>query len=804
MTQRNNLFQTVGTVSLVSSKPGEFVFSNDFAHFTLTWYRPDLVRVRIRKQSQAPEPVSYAVVAEPQQVGVRTSEDGDKCLFTSSSLQVEVEMNPLRIVFRDLEGNVLNEDDPLGAGWIGQQQVSVYKKLREDERFIGMGEKTGGLDRRGNAYVHWNTDTFGYATNADPLYLSTPFYIGLTGGRSYGIFLDNTHRSTFNFGATTERFSWFSAEDGELDYYFFSGSVSEIIEGYSWLTGKMPLPPKWSLGYQQCRYSYYPEHEVLNMAQTFREKQIPADVIYLDIHYMDGYRVFSFHPERFPDPKGMMEKLHAMGFHVVLIVDPGIKRDPEYAAFKSGEEGGHFVKHPDGDPYYGQVWPGWSAFPDFTDPAARDWWAEQFSIYTEAGIDGFWNDMNEPAAWGQSLPGLLEFSWEGHKTTLLQARNVYGSNMAMATRQGAEQLLGRRPFVLTRAGFSGVQRHAAIWTGDNVASDDHLLAGVRLVNSLGLAGIAFAGYDVGGFAGEASPHLYVRWIQIGAFSPFFRGHSAVNTRDSEPWSYGEECEEISRNYIGLRYQLMPYIFSCMYEAHETGMPLQRSLAIDFSDEPEIFQSGYDNEYLFGPSFLVVPVDSTRDMQRIYLPKGTWYGLLDDAVHRGGKSMIVDTPIETLPIYVRGGTVTAMQSLVQSIGEQPERILYLHAYAGGHETFEFTLYDDQDQLAPAEDGGFWKRKLVFHPGKSELILGENEGKWAGNFDTVRLHLHGYPSSLSFNVNGVAQKGFSTDVKWIEPISQFDPQGPEMSEETVIRDIPAIDFELEAGTVSISWS
>lgn len=802
MTARRNLFQPFGTVSHSSHEGGEFVFSNDYAIARITFYRDDLVRIRIRKQNQSAEPVSYAVVQEPGDIAVEQEQKADKWILHAGAMSVEVELDSFRLVFRAADGTILNEDDPLSVGWIGQQG-SVYKKLREDERFIGMGEKTGGLDRRGNAYVHWNTDDFAYDPDADPLYLSTPFFIGLTNGKSYGIFLDNSHRSTFNFGASSDRFSWFSVEDGELDYYFFSGEVSQIVQSYAWLTGKMPLPPKWSLGYQQCRYSYYPEHEVLNMARNFRERQIPADVIYLDIHYMDGYRVFTFHPDRFPDPKGMMDKLHEMGFHVVLIVDPGIKRDPNYAAYQSGLEGQHFVNHPDGQPYFGQVWPGWSAFPDFTDPKTRTWWGGQFDVYTDAGIDGFWNDMNEPAAWGQSLPGLLEFNWEGHGASFLQARNVYGSNMARATREGTEKLLGKRPFVLTRAGFSGVQRYAAVWTGDNVATDEHMMAGVRLVNSLGLTGVAYAGYDVGGFAGEASPELYARWIQIGAFSPFFRGHSAVNTRDSEPWSYGEQCEEIARNFIGLRYQLMPYIFSCMYEAHISGLPLQRSLAFDYSDDPNIYVAGNDNEYLFGPSILVAPVDSRRDMAKVYLPEGEWYGFFDDVRHEGGQSIVVDTPIESLPLFVRGGTVTAMQSLVQSIAEAPEQVLHLHAYAGGEGHFSFTLYDDKDQLDPEGDKAFWKRTLTFDAVGKVLSIGENEGEWKGLFSSVRLHLHGYEAPGAFVVNGNSVQVERRDVKWIEPISQFDPQGPEKGADIKLSDLPTVEFDLGTAALEVRW-
>lgn len=791
-----SLYRQVGPVQFVERVDNAFIFENDFAHITLTFYRADVVRVRIRRQDQDPEPISMAVVAEPEPFEVEMSEENGRYRLAPAGglLTGFVDSSShFGIRFEDGDGNVINEDDSLSTGWQGER-VTTYKKLQEGERFIGLGEKTGPLDRRGNAYVHWNTDDFAYPYDADPLYLSTPFYMGLHNGQSYGIFFDNTHRSEVNFGASTERFSWFAADYGEMDYYFFSGSVANILQNYSWLTGKMPLPPKWSLGYQQCRYSYYPDTELLSVARTFREKNIPADVVYLDIHYMDGYRVFTFHPERFPDPAETMRQLKEMGFHVVVIVDPGIKRDDQYASYQSGMEDNHFVKLPDGDVYYGQVWPGWSAFPDFTTQRTRDWWADQFNAYTDVGIDGFWNDMNEPAAWGHSLPRNIEFDWEGHRASFLQAKNTYGMKMAQATRQGAEHYLEKRPFILNRAGFAGVQRYAAIWTGDNVANDNHMFSGIRMVTSLGLTGIAYSGYDVGGFAGEASPEMYTRWIQVGAFSPFFRGHTVVNSRDSEPWSYGEQSEEINRNFIGLRYRLMPYIFSCMYDAHKTGMPLARSLAIDHSTEAEIYDSLFENQYGFGPSILVAPVDSTRDMMKVYLPKGNWYDLLTGEAKGGGEVIIEDTPIERIPLYVRGGSLLALQSLVQSLSETPDDTLELHAYAGGDSVFEFTLYDDQDQQDPESEGGFWKHQLSFDSASRSLNIGENQGQWAGLFTKIRLYVHGFEDVATFEVGGQEHEAERTDFNWVEPISKFDPTGPEKSPLYSYKNVPYVEFDL----------
>jgi alpha-glucosidase len=323
----------------------------------------------------------------------------------------------------------------------------------------------------------------------------------------YGIFFDNTSRSKFDFGASSDNTSSsFSAVDGEMNYYFIGGStVAGILASYAGLTGRMNLPPLWSLGYQQCRWSYYPDTEVLNLARTFRERRVPADVIYLDIHYMDAYKIFTWHPERFSRPKAMLDTLRSMGFHVVTIVDPGIKIDTGYVAHDEGVKNDYFIKYPDGRKYIGSVWPGRCYFPDFTSEPVRKWWGASFARLIEPGVEGFWNDMNEPAVWGQNIPDLVQVNYDGEQATMRQAHNIYGMEMARSTYEGSKALLGgKRPFVLTRAGYSGVQRYSAIWTGDNVPTDEHMMLGVRLVNSMGLAGMPFSGPDVGGFSGDAT------------------------------------------------------------------------------------------------------------------------------------------------------------------------------------------------------------------------------------------------------------------------------------------------------------
>ncbi|HET9487540.1 MAG TPA: TIM-barrel domain-containing protein, partial [Chryseosolibacter sp.] len=462
----------------------------EHGRFLVTIYQASIFRIQLTRDDFF-EDFSYSVIASPGRVEWDAQDDGQVIRLTTTRLVLVIKKNPLTFHFEDHQGEIINQDEEaFGTTWIGEQ-VTTYKKLQEGERFIGLGEKTGPLDRRGFGYTNWNTDNFGYTAGSDPLYCSTPFYIGIHHQLCYGIFFDNTHKTFFNFGASNDRFASFSADTGEMNYYFMHGNaVSDILEQYTFLTGRMEMPPLWSIGYQQCRYSYYPDKEVINVANTFREKDIPADAIVFDIHYMEQYKIFTWSKKDFSDPASLLAQLRQLGFNVVVMCDPGIKVEKDYHAYEDGIKEDVFIKYPDGSPYTGQVWPGWCHFPDFTKPATRAWWKDQFRDYVSQGINGYWNDMNEIATWGNMLPENIEMDFEGEKSTLRRGRNIYGFQMARSTYEGTKALMdNRRPFNLTRSGFSGIQRYAAVWTGDNVAYDEHMMLGVRLVTSMGLTGI---------------------------------------------------------------------------------------------------------------------------------------------------------------------------------------------------------------------------------------------------------------------------------------------------------------------------
>ncbi|MEO5599552.1 MAG: glycoside hydrolase family 31 protein [Cyclobacteriaceae bacterium] len=775
--------------------------TTEHSKFLVTIYDDGVIRIQLTREEFF-EDFSYATIASPQERIWEVADGTESILMTTAKLRVIINKDPLSFHFQTLTGETINQDEEnFSTSWIGEQ-VTTYKKIQEGERFVGLGEKTGPLDRRGHGYTNWNTDNFGYTSGSDPLYCSIPFYMGIHHNLVYGIFFDNSHKTFFNFGASNNRFSSFCADTGEMNYYFMHGdSVPDIIQQYTFLTGRMEMPPRWSIGYQQCRYSYYPDKEVLSVAKTFHEKDIPADAIVFDIHYMEHYKIFTWSKKDFSDPKKLLSQLKELGFNVVVMCDPGIKVEKGYHTYEDGLSRDVFIKYPDGKPYTGQVWPGWCHFPDFTSPETRDWWKQQFQDYVDLGVTGFWNDMNEIATWGNMLPENMELDFDGHKSTMRRGRNLYGFLMARSTYEGTKALLkNTRPFNLTRSGFSGIQRYSAVWTGDNVAYDEHMMLGVRLVNSMGLTGIAFAGYDVGGFIGDASTKLFARWVSIGSFSPFFRGHSMINSRDSEPWSYGEEVEQISRNYIKFRYQLLPYLYSLFYEASETGMPVQRSLAIDYPHNPKVYEGQFQHQYLFGPSIMVVPVESAKEFVKVHFPKGSqWYSLYDGKKFEGSQDMILECPLHKLPVFVKGGAILPMQPVTANTGIKSEWLI-IHLYAGETNN-SFQFYEDDGSSLDYQKGAYAKRLLFYECTSNRFTIEPSLGTYDTAIRKLKMVFHGFEIMNTLRINHEPKdihpeiNQFFKGLEKYDPIKDAEP-GPE---ETVM----AVEMPYTSEQIILEW-
>jgi alpha-glucosidase len=461
-----------------------------------------------------------------------------------------------------------------------------------------------------------------------------------------------------------------------------------------------------------------------------------------------------------------------MGFHVATIVDPGIKVEKGYFAYDEGVANHYFAKYPDGSNYIGSVWPGRCHFPDFTNSAVRKWWGASFNRLADAGVEGFWNDMNEPSAWGQSIPNIIQFDFEGRKGSITKAHNIYGLEMSRATFEGTSLLLkGKRPFILTRAGYAGIQRYSAVWTGDNDATDDHMLLSARMVTGLGLSGVSFTGPDVGGFIGNPSEQLYTRWMSMGVYTPFFRNHSAWDTKSKEPWSFGPNVERMVKEMIEQRYRLLPYIYAAFNESAISGLPVARSLAINYTFDEKVYWWKYQNEYLFGDNLLVAPVSCNQQAASVYLPQGGWYRLSSGEYYKGNSEVVVNAPLNDLPVFVKASGIIPMQSDIQFTAQKPSPTLELHIY-NGEKPNSFTYYEDDGQTYQFENGQFYRRMITFDPLNKTIRLAKPEGAFTTKFTTFRLVLHAFDDVMSVKSNGkdYSVKLKSTKARFVEiPVS-----------------------------------
>ena len=712
------------------------LFKNDQGSLAITPLSDDVIRVHFTEAQSVGRDHSYAVVNHDQGgAEAKIESNSNTTTLVTTVLRVTIQHAPLRISIANKTGEILDADDAeRGTVFVGNG-FRVGKQLQNDEHVYGFGEKNGVLDKRGwqlGGYnlTMWNSDTFSYDSSTDPLYVSVPFYMVTRHGRAHGMFLDNTWRTTFDVGRERQDLLSFSADGGELDYYFINGpEPRKVIERYTALTGRTPLPPLWALGFNQCRYSYYPESKVRWIASTLRQKQIPADVLWLDIHYQDGYKPFTWDHERFPEPKKMISDLREQGFHVVTIVDAHPKLEKGYAVYEQGLAGNYFVKNPDGSVYAAPVWPakaernpGPSVFPDFSKPAAREWWGSLYKSFLDVGVAGIWNDMNEPAVFDAptgTMPLDEMFDNDDHPTTHREIHNVYGQLMSRSTFEGLSRLRPKdRPFVLTRASFAGGQRYAAVWPGDNTSEWSSLRQSIPTLLGLGISGFSFVGSDIGGFVGAPSGELYTRWMQAGVFYPFMRSHSNLESPDKEPWVYGYQDEAINKHAIELRYELLPYIYNAMQQASQTGVPAMRPLFLDYPDDENTAK--LNDEFLFGDDLLVAPVvfqgATTRD---IYLPRGDWFDFWTGKKFTGGQTMQQAVTIDSIPIFVRTGGIIYRQPVIQFTGEMPGKPLRV-LVAPAKES-ESVLYEDNGNSLDYRDGDFMRRRFHQLRTDREFIL-----------------------------------------------------------------------------------
>ncbi len=749
----------------VRQEDNKFIFCDGVASVEVRVVSDEIIRVRLAPHSVFLEEFSYAVPHLDQKVAVfNFTEDETHYAVSTNTVSCLINKANFHISFQDIDSKVINEDY-LAMHWEENDQFGGYyvyctKKCYPEEAYFGLGDKPTDLNLRGKRLQNWNSDTYSFAKHQDPLYRSIPFYISLNENVAHGIFLDNTFKTHFDFAQEENDKLSFWADGGELQYYYIHGpNMMDVIKRYSSLTGTHTLPPIWALGYHQCRWSYYPESKVKDLAYNFRSRKIPCDALYLDIDYMDGYRCFTWNKKYFPNPKKMIKELSDDGFKTVVIIDPGIKVDDNYWVFKEGKENKYFCRRSDDYFMEGHVWPGRCQFPDFTNPEVRTWWGGLFKELVEVGVAGVWNDMNEPAVFGKgTFPDDVRHNYDGFRGSHRKAHNVYGMQMVRATYDGLKKIQkNKRPFTITRAGYAGVQRYGSCWTGDNVASWEHLKIGALQMQRLSMSGLPFAGTDIGGFSGEPTGELFTRWIQLGVFSPFMRAHSAGDTAEREPWSFGQELEDINRKFIELRYKLLPYIYSAFWEHSRYGFPILRPVVLLEQDNP--VNRYREDEFTFGDKILVCPVfEEGATSRTVYLPAGEWFNYWTHEQLHGGMEHHVEAPLDSMPIFVKAGSVIPEFPLMQYTNEFEVEEMIFQIYYSDTEVNSFYFEDHGDTFAYEQDI-YMEKKFVVNGDKKQMTIKQSvEGLFTPRYETYELKLNGLPFKPSkILIDGKAYTG-----------------------------------------------
>ena len=764
----------------------------------------DVLRAQISRGGQFDENPSAALAPEvaarhalPEHlVPFEFKLDDSQATITTADLRAVIGIDPFFLDVYRTDGTAVVETARDGHGKIRAFETlndafAIYRKIGANDAVYGLGEKAGRQNRRGRNFTLWNTDVLSpdaageftagleksdprsdnTSSEFDPFYISIPFFYAQSDSTSdvMGSFVDNPYRAFYDFTGHNDYQIHF--DGGQYTEYIFAGpSMSNILGQYTALTGRTELPPMWALGYHQCRWHKYTQAQVLELAAKHRELDVPLDTLWLDIDYMDGYRVFTWNDELFPNPSQMLSQLAADKLGVITIIDPGVKHDPGYSVYDDGVAKNVFARTASGGHYIGQVWPGDTLFPDFTKPETREWWGALNAEHVRSGLAGIWNDMNEPAT-GNIKPDAMRFTDGkfGHD----KFHNQYATLMAMGTVDGLKAVMpALRTFVLSRAGSPGIQRYAANWMGDNFARWDHLWVSIPMGAGLGLSGQSFVGADIGGFAEDTNAELFARWIQYGALTPFARNHSVINTINQYVWSFGDEVLAIAREALKLRYRLLPYIYSAFVKHNLTGEPIQRPLIFDYQHDANV--RDLDTQYLFGRDLLVAPVlEADLDAREVYLPAGEWFDLhTDELITAGngteGETITVELSSESIPVFVRAGAIVPMWAEApKSAREHYPTVLELHAYVPSADgSWQSMVQEDDGLTFAANVDGFVRNDLTLtRDGSTLKISGHATGVGFAEFarTTLRIVLHGLSSDAAPGVIELENRGESFEVE-----------------------------------------
>ncbi|NVJ89695.1 MAG: DUF4968 domain-containing protein [Flavobacteriaceae bacterium] len=756
--QKGNLFPSE-IINYTKDVDKLYFTSKNHVILQVTVVRDSVIRFRYSTTGKFKNDFSYGITMHASRgySFLEVSEEKDYYEIRTKKLICKIDKANMKVSLYDAIDNLLINEDEIGFHWeesyeFGGDIVKMSKVSQKAESYYGLGDKPVEINMKGKRFENWVTDSYAFGKHTDPIYKAIPFYTSIHEDKAYGIFFDNTFKTHFDFAQERRNVTSFWAQGGDMDYYFIYGpQMSDVVANYTDLTGKPhSLPPLWALGYHQCKWSYYPESNVKEITNKFRELQIPCDAIYLDIDYMDGFRCFTWDKNYFPDPKRMVKELENDGFKAVVIIDPGIKIDLEYGVFKEALDKDYFCKRADGPYMKGKVWPGECYFPDFTKPEVREWWSSLFQeLIEDIGVKGVWNDMNEPAVMevpNKTFPDDVRHDYDGNPCSHRKAHNVYGMQMARATYHGLKKYsYPKRPFVITRAAYSGTQRYTSTWMGDNVATWEHLWIANVQAQRLAMSGFSFAGSDIGGFAEQPNGELFARWIQLGVFHVFCRVHSSGDHGDQEPWVFGDEITDIVRKFVEIRYQLLPYLYTAFWNYINNGTPILKSLVLfDQADPHTHYRS---DEFVYGEQILVCPIQEPNSKgRRMYIPRGNWYNFWTDEVVEGGKEMWVDADLDSMPIFIKEGAIIPKYPVQQYVDEKQFDEITLDVYYKiGKESSQ--LYDDAHDGYDYRKGRYSLRTFKLTGRKDEFILQQHkEGTYNAPYTKFKIVFHNLPFTV----------------------------------------------------------
>ena len=746
-----NFAQTyLGNYTSHSAAGNTITISADTTSIIFIFYKPDIVRVDFHPSSSTIIDSSFIVIQDTSEIVSYTLVDfSDRLEISTQAMQIICQKFPVRISYKNSNGEVILSEPAAGGIAVNGNERIVNFILDNDDHFYGTGERGTELDKKGQSFYSFNTQIGGYSSPLETMNINVPF---LANKKGYAIYFDNTYPGYFDLGETNLSQFSYKVFGGEMSYYLIvAETIPDQLEKYTWLTGRQPLPPKWALGFIQSKYGYRNESAARSLVQTMRQKQIPCDAIVLDLYWFEYMGDISWDFVDWPNPFQMMQDFLNDGMKTIVITEPYIV---EYSSnFSTAISNNYFTFDQQNNPVLIPNW--WSCgcnagLLDLTNPSAKQWWWSKHPAFWGNELAGIWSDLGEPEAHPETMNHFLGSRDKVH--------NIFNFLWSQLLFEGINQIRpNKRVFNLTRSAFAGSQRYGIIpWSGDVAKEFGGLKVQLPMLLNMGMSGLAYHNSDIGGFCcGATTPELYVRWMQYGTFCPITRAHG-MDFQLTEPWGYGSEAEAISKKYISLRYQLLPYIYTMAYENYSNGMPLARPLFFEYPDAE--FLNNYSDEYLWGDNFIVSPVvDEGLTHKDIFIPEGEWVDFFTDAVYQGPQNIVLEVPLDKLPLFVKRGSIVPMLPVMNYTDEFPADTLILTVYpAQGIEAY-FSLYEDDGVSLDYQSGSFAStefRQNISANDELNIIINPSLGNYSGKLSERTYlssihHMGNMPTSVYKN-------------------------------------------------------